>query len=218
MGGRVLCFFGADGSGKSTLARLVALHLSLKGYRVGVSWLRGTHTLASLLARFLSRFETLRGPCNPYYNICVPGKLRSLWLSLELISVLPVVLWRFVLRRRLLNLVVAERSPVDFLVWLILTLRSTGVAGGIVGRVVLALSLRACDDMVYVRADRGVLAERRRGEREEALIPVQLAIYDRVASALKVDTIDTTSSSINDSLGGAEGYWRHPLVAETLLG
>lgn len=202
MGGRVLCFFGADGSGKSTLARLVALHFSLKGYRVGVSWLRGTHTLASLLARFLSRFETLRGPCNPYYSICIPGKLRSLWLLLELVSVLSVVLWRFMLRRRLLDLVVAERSPVDFLVWLILTLRSTEVASSIVGRVVLALSLRVCDGLVYVRADRGVLVERRKGESEEALIPVQLAIYDGVASALGVDTVDTTSSSIRDSLRG----------------
>jgi len=69
-----LCLFGPDGSGKSTLANHVAGWFRGRGFCVAVVWLRGTHTLASIFARLLARFSRFRGPCNPYYWICVPRK------------------------------------------------------------------------------------------------------------------------------------------------
>ncbi|MGB9622287.1 MAG: AAA family ATPase, partial [Candidatus Bathyarchaeia archaeon] len=48
----LICLFGPDGSGKSTLARALTKRLSDENFRVKLSWMRGTHTLASLVARF----------------------------------------------------------------------------------------------------------------------------------------------------------------------
>ena len=134
-----ICLFGPDGSGKSTLANHIAGWFRGRGFCVVVVWLRGTHTLASIFARFLARFSRFRGPCNPYYWICVPRVLRWLWVWVEFFSILPIVFFRFVVPRFLGCVVVAERCLVDFLVWLMVSLRWFGVVGCFVGRVVLVL-------------------------------------------------------------------------------
>jgi len=65
----LICLFGSDGSGKTTLAKALARELEDHGFNVRISWMRGTHTLASPLARFLSRFTLFRESDNPYYGI-----------------------------------------------------------------------------------------------------------------------------------------------------
>ena len=177
---KVLCFCGADGAGKSALARLYAVWLWRCGCRVRVAWLRGSHTLASVLARLLSRFQVFRGSCNPYYGICVPHRLKRLWVWVELFSLLPVLFARFHIPRSLGYVVVGERGLLDFLVWLVVTLRDPSVAGSVVGRFVLGLARRVCFN-VYVHADLNTLVARRRGSPEEPLLPLQLAVYDAVA-------------------------------------
>lgn len=195
----MLCFAGVDGSGKSTLAGRVALYLRARGLRVVVVWMRGTHTFASVLARFLARFSSFRGPCNPYYGICVPRGMRGLWLWVEFVSVLPVVVARLVFRGLFGGVVVAERSLLDFLVWLVVTLRWGGAVGSFVGRSAVSLHLSLCDRSVYVRADPGVLLSRRRGSPEERLIPLQLRVYDAVARAVGVPVVDTSRAAVDES-------------------
>lgn len=200
MMGCVMCFCGPDGSGKTTLARALAVYLRSRRRRLRISWLRGTHTLSSLVARFVGRFELFRGMCNPYYGICIPRELRCLWLWLELVSILPIVLIRMAVPRILGYIVVAERSLVDFLVWLILTLRWGGAVRSLVARIVLALSTSLCSYVIYVRAEERVLLLRRRGSAEEFLIPVELRIYDALARALDLPCVDTTSRSVYESV------------------
>jgi len=113
---------GADGSGKTTAARLLASLLSLRGPTC-THWLRGSHLLASLLARLLSRFRAFRGSCNPYYGICIPRRLRGVWLLVEFWSFVPHLLARALLRR-LCTFLVCDRGSFDFLVWLVSTLGS----------------------------------------------------------------------------------------------
>jgi energy-coupling factor transporter ATP-binding protein EcfA2 len=122
---------GADGSGKTTAARLLASLLSLRGPTC-THWLRGSHLLASLLARLLSRFGAFRGGCNPYYGICVPRRLRSVWVLVESWSFVPHLLMRFLLRR-LCSFIVCDRGSLDFLVWLVSTLGSTSLLRGVYG-------------------------------------------------------------------------------------
>lgn len=195
--GRMLCFCGADGAGKTALARLYAGWLKLHGCRVRVVGLRGTHTVASVLARFLSWFQVFRGPCNPYYGICIPSRLRRLWVWVEFFSILPVLFARFLVPRALGYLVVGERGLIDFLVWLIVTLRDLGVVRSVVGRFILCLARQVCFN-VYIRARLNVLYARRRGFPEEPLLPMQLAVYDVVTRAYGLPVIDT---SFKDSLG-----------------
>ena len=111
--GLLLCLFGVDGSGKSTLARRVATYLRIRGFYTTIVWMRGTHTIASVLARILARFPAFRGSCNPYYRVCVSPKMRLLWLWVELASILPIILLRFITPRLLGRVVVAERSLIE---------------------------------------------------------------------------------------------------------
>jgi hypothetical protein len=59
--------------------------------------MRGTHILALLLARPLSRLKAFRGLDNPYYGISIPSHMERLWQLIEFISALPVLLVRFML-------------------------------------------------------------------------------------------------------------------------
>ena len=196
--GFMICLFGPDGSGKTSLARALASILARRGLRVRVSWMRGSHTFASVLARFLAVSPWFRGPCNPYYWICVPRGLRWLWVWVEFMSILPIVFLRFVVPRFLGCVVVAERCLVDFLVWLMVSLRWLGVVRCFVGRATLALHRWLCSKTVYVRADLDVLLSRRRGSREEYLIPVQFRVYEAVARVLGAPYIDTSRRGVGE--------------------
>jgi len=198
--GMLLCLFGVDGSGKTTFARYVAKYLHIRGFYVVIAWMRGTHTIASVLARILACSSVFRGPCNPYYKICIPPKMKRLWLWIEFISILPVILLRFAVPKLLGRVVVAERSLIDFLAWLIVTLRWSRIIGGFIGRSIVSLQLSLCDGVIYVRADLDTLLARRRGYPEEHLIPIQLRIYDAIAKALQAPCIDTSRKTVSESI------------------
>jgi len=200
----IICFFGPDGSGKSTLARTLAKRLSDGDFRVKLSWMRGTHTLASLLARFLSRFALFRGSDNPYYRIAIPDNARRAWQLIEFISVLPVLFVKFMLPCFLGYVVVAERYLPDFLVWVSVTTKDAGYLRSLEARFLLSLSMRA-DVRFYVTASEAELAKRREDVNHE-LLSRQLKLYDEVAALVKAYKIDTTERSVEESLKEILGF------------
>lgn len=113
-------------------------------------------------------------------------------------SALPVVFFRFVLPRVVGCRVVGERSPVDFLVWLVVTLRDVGVLGGVVARLVLSLHRLSCPRSLYVRADLSVLRARRAGSPEAGVLGVELVLYDWLAGVLGVPVLDTSGCSVGE--------------------
>ncbi|MGC9227642.1 thymidylate kinase [Caldivirga sp.] len=193
----LICLYGPDGAGKSTLAK------GLAGELGGVvSWMRGTHTFASLVARLLARFSVMRvgNRRNPYYGITVPNSLKPLWWFLEFASILPVWLLRYVLPS-LRRTVVGDRGLVDFLVWVSLT-TGLGFLRSIYGRATLALASRCVN--VYVTAGLSIILSRRSGDEEEWIIE-QLAVYNALAKALNSPTVDTSGVSIEESRGRLRG-------------
>jgi len=196
----IICFFGPDGSGKTTLAKALAREIEDCGFKVRISWMRGTHTLASLLARLLSRFAIFRGSGNPYYGISIPNSMKRVWQLVEFVSVLPILLVRFMLPRFLGYIVIAERYLPDFLVWVTLTTREIGYLRSLEARFILALIMKV-DVKVYVTASKTELARRRGGEVSHEFLRRQLRLYDNIAKLVRAYKIDTTERGVAETLG-----------------
>ncbi len=195
----LICFFGPDGSGKSTLAKALAEGFKRRNLKVVVSWMRGTHTLASVLARFLSRFTVFRGSDNPYYGISIPNRARRVWQLLEFISVLPVLFIKFILPCFLGYVVIAERYAPDFLVWVSLTTRDTGYLRSLEAWFMLALSAKA-SVKVYVTASETELIRRKGEEVNGKFLCRQLELYERIAELVEAYKIDTTEKSVEETV------------------
>jgi len=194
----LICLFGPDGSGKTTLAKALARKLEGHSFNVRISWMRGTHTLASMLARFLSKFATFKGSNNPYYGISIPSHIKRVWQLIEFISALPVLLLRFMLPNLLGYTVIAERYIPDFLVWVVITTDDPSYLSSISASFLLALALRA-KAKIYVKADLQKLVERRI-DMDPFFIMKQLILYEKLAEGMNSLTLDTTNRSIDESM------------------
>jgi len=194
----VICFFGPDGSGKTTIAKTLAESFKSRGLKTTISWIRGTHTLASMLARFLSKFATFKGHNNPYYGISIPSRMKKLWQLIEFVSALPVLFVRFMLPSFLGYTVIAERYIPDFLVWIVITTDDPSYLSSISARSLLALALRS-KVKIYVKADFQKLIERRM-DMDPSFIMKQLILYEKLAKSICSFTLDTTNKSVNESM------------------
>ena len=180
-----IVFSGADGSGKTTVTRLLLLYFSRYNHAC-THWFRGSHLFVSVLARFLHGFRSFRGSCNPYYRICVPERLKRVWVFLEFISILPHLFARFLLRR-VCRSIVCDRGLLDFLVWLVATLDAPWILNTLIGRFLLALVSR--ESVVYLYADVDTLAGR--ADNPKGFIAKELAIYNVLARYFARCSIDT---------------------------
>ena len=194
----LITLFGPDGSGKTSIARALALELRCRGLKPIITWMRGTHTLASLFARFISKFAIFKGSDNPYYEISIPSRMKRLWQLIEFISALPVLLVRFILPGLLGYTVIAERYIPDFLVWVVITTDDPSYLSSISARFLLALALRA-KVKIYVKADLQKLIERRM-DMNPSFIMKQLILYEKLAEGINSLTLDTTNRSVDESM------------------
>ena len=121
-----------------------------------------------------------------------------MWVWIEFYSMLPILFLRFILPRSLGYLVVAERGLIDFLVWITTTCQPR-VLTSIIGRFTAALA-RKTSTNIYVRADLKTLQKRRQTSSETLSLSIQLKIYDAIAKAYEIPTVDTSTTSIAESI------------------
>jgi len=194
-GRRVIVFSGPDGSGKTTLLSMLIRYLEARGVCAGYHWVRGTHLIASISARFLGLFNVFRGGDNPYYGISVPVSLRGLWVHLEVWSFLFYYLFRRFLAW-FYGVLVCDRGLLDFIVWVVSTLRYPGFLKSIYGG--FLLRLLGSEPVVFVYASLGDLV--RRADLPGYFISRQLPLYlvlRKYSDTLCI--VDTTGSSPMDS-------------------
>ena len=200
MRSNIICFFGPDGAGKTTISKYLNAYLHYQGIRSKRMWIRGTHSLASILAKILSNFNVYKGPCNPYYRICIPSKMKPLWLWLEFISVLPVILIRLAIPKLFRRYIIAERSLIDFLIWLIVTLRQNSIIKSSISKIILSLEYSLCDKIIYIYADIDVLLHRRKNSGDKLLIPLIFNIYNNISKIPNILYINTSNKPIIESV------------------
>ena len=121
-----------------------------------------------------------------------------MWVWIEFYSMLPILFFRFMLPRALGYLVVAERGLIDFLVWITMTTRQPRVLTSIIGRFTMALARKTTN--IYVRADLKILQKRRRTSPETPSLSIQLKVYDAIAKAYEIPTVDTSNISVAESI------------------
>ena len=194
----LICLFGPDGSGKSTLAKALAERFDKNKLKVRVSWMRGSHTLASLLARLLSKFSCFKGFDNPYYQISIPRNFKRFWQFLEFVSLLPILLARFLLPKMMGYVVIAERYLPDFIVWVAVTTKDEGFLKSTWAKFLLAIASKA-QIRIYVTANIGELVRRRNISCEDFLRK-QIKLYDVIVQAIGAHKLDTTNMSVEESL------------------
>lgn len=191
----ILYFFGPDGAGKSTLTKAMAKTLYVRGYKVKTSWMRGSHTFASITAKMLSKFDFFKGSQNPYFNIRIPPKMKRFWQFLEFLSAIPVILYRFVIPSFLGYYVIADRYTSDLSVWLCLTTNDYGFLNTFESKVLVTLSSKASSKF-YVTATIDDLTQR---TDKLWFVKEQLGLYSKISKMLEANIINTSILSKKDS-------------------
>ena len=119
---RLIAFLGPDGAGKSTHVELLINFFKSHRSRVRKVWIRSPHTLAYLLSCFLVRIGFYRVVSKPFGRqwkipaVNTSQSFKILWSVIELVSVLPLILFRVYIPLYLGYTLVAERYVVDTIV------------------------------------------------------------------------------------------------------
>ncbi|NIQ06681.1 MAG: hypothetical protein GWO20_13415 [Candidatus Korarchaeota archaeon] len=187
----LIAFSGPDGSGKSTIARKIA-----EEWRPSqIYWLRGTHTLAYLLVRILTRLNRFTGATDFYLNLSIPKTLRKLWQLIEFFSILPHILALKLLGLR--HRIVCDRYLPDFIVWVALLTDDPEYLSTLQFRILRAITRNEAK-LFYFTATLSEL-KKRSGERS-SFLKRQLSFYEKVRAYLPGEVIDTSNKSIKEVL------------------
>jgi energy-coupling factor transporter ATP-binding protein EcfA2 len=195
----IIYFFGPDGAGKTTLVQALASNLRVRHTRVKVSWLRGTHTLASRLAYLLRKSEVFRGSNNPYYGIRIPRNLTGIWQCIEFLSALPIVLFRFTLPAFLGFTVIGDRYVLDFVVWVSLTTEDPNYLKSFLARFLLSLGSKE-RYRILVTAPFEELSNRKKDEVPPEFLMSELRAYENLARTIRAYKLDTSTKNLEGSL------------------
>jgi thymidylate kinase len=192
----LICLIGPDGAGKTTLANILAQSISEHGFKVRVSWMRGTHTFAKIFAKFLSMFETFKGSDNPFHEISIPPTLRRFWQILEFISILPVFFVKYIFPQKIGFIVIGDRYLPDFVVWVTLTTHDKRYLHTFEARFLLSIS-STINAKFYVKVNAEESFKRKK-DMDPEFIREQIVLYDKISWLIGAHTLDTTFRSVED--------------------
>lgn len=215
-------FFGPDGSGKSTQTNILANFLLTQDIKVQKCWIRSPHTLAFFLWRVFVKIGFWRAAVNPLGDVVkLPavnrnGPLRVFWSTVELLSVLPKI-WQIYYLIWKGKTIVAERYVLDTVTTIAYFLDDIDFLRSGFARILFSFLPRNTV-FIFLDSDYGTIYERRapnakllfdRYEKSDfhstgslesrEFIRFQRAAYKNLAKVFDAVTIDTSTSSVEDT-------------------
>jgi GTPase SAR1 family protein len=191
---RIIIFFGADGVGKTTQVRFLINSLKFRKYKVKRCWVRARHSLSYVLSLFLLRLGY------PYFIYQGDIKLldartlpeKKLWCLIEFLSILPLVIIRFVIPYHLGFIIVAERFVIDTIAY-----NQFFIGDNFKRYSKILLRFIPRDSMlIHLDSEFPELASRREEDWPEEFIKYQLVNYRKMAQKLDAEKINTSKRSI----------------------
>jgi len=222
---RFVAFFGPDGAGKSTQALLLIGFLRANGLKVKQAWVRSVHTFAFLLWNIFARLNLCRNASglplhlrkgfaisylneSPYgvvspINLTPPvlkGPISKLmWATIEVISILPVVLLQVYVPLFLKYSVVAERYIIDSIVSIAYFLNDETFVNGRLANLLLSFVPKGTI-FVFIDADYSTIFNRRGEEAGPSeYTDFHRKSYARMKEIVHAYRIDTTKCSIEEA-------------------
>jgi len=195
---KLIYFFGPDGVGKTTHARLILAYLRKKGHRATLVSIKQHHTLSYLLLKLIGN----KNQKLSYYGF--EGKLREkirvVWKILEIISLIPAIIYRVFLPLMLNYLVVCDRYVLDTLVTLSYFLGEPKLLSGRLAMLLVKL-IPKNSVLIHLDADAKTILRRKR----EEPLTLQLVNYYKITYKtlirrwkLPALTIDTTKAGVQE--------------------
>jgi thymidylate kinase len=196
----MIYFFGSDGTGKTTHADLISLHLRMKGFRTWRASLKQHHTLSYLFLKLLTHKEH-EGQAINYYGFYseLSCKIKTPWKILELVSLLPAVIYRVLLPLFLGYIVICDRYMLDTLVTLSYFLKEPKMISGKLAKLLVKL-IPQNSLLVYFETDTDIILKRKKDEP----LTRQLIEYYKNAYRNLLNWSELTFVTINTSILSVE--------------
>jgi thymidylate kinase len=194
---KIVVFFGADGVGKTTQVNLLSPEYQKRGLNTTMCWLRGRHSLSYVLSRMLLSLG--------YPNIVHERDIKlmdsrnlpmkGLWSFIEFISVIPLILSRFVFPRIRGNVVIAERFLPDTVVF-----NSFFIGREFNPYSAILLKMIPCKALlIHLNAEEKELKKRRSSDWPQDFIKHQIRQYKILAKKMGAVSINTSLNSVEET-------------------
>jgi thymidylate kinase len=196
----MIYFFGPDGTGKTTYSELLSSYLRTRGYRVWKTSIKQHHTFSYLLLKLLQMNGGKRGAYHRYFNGELLSRIKKPWKILELMSLLPAIIYRVYLPLLLGYIVICDRYVLDTLATLSYFINEPKLLSSKLTSLLIMLIPKE-SFLIYLDADTKVILKRKSDEP----LTIHLIEYYKKAykvlirwSRLAIETIDTSMIATDD--------------------
>lgn len=202
---RLIAFIGPDGAGKSTQAELLVNYFQSNKTKVRKVWIRSPHTLAYLLSRLFMKIGIYRTVSNPFgRQLKVPAVhtnwwFRLFWSMIELVSVLPLILFRVYIPLFLGYTLIADRYLVDTVVTIAYFLNDLGFSKSRTAKLLLCF-IPKNTVFIHLDSDYSTILKRRSLMVEPYdFIEFQRVGYKIMGKSIGAVYIDTSNTTVRQT-------------------